>query len=130
MPIRSLVLAGLLLLAPVATEAHADEVRTALHRRSRGRPGHRVHTVRGHVHRHGCCRYVAGHHVTRVHRVVVPGHHVERVVPARFEVHWSSRHRAYVRVQVRARQVIRTWVPERVEHRRRRVWIPGRWVCR
>lgn len=83
--------------------------------------------VRVHVHRHGHCRFVDGHYATRRRRVVVPGHHVERVIPARYEIRWRG-HR-YVHVLVEQRRVVREWVPARVEYRKRRVWVRGRWIC-
>ena len=36
---------------------------------------------------------------------MIPGHYVERVVPARYAIRWSRGH--YVRVQVEARRVVR-----------------------
>ena len=125
----SLALAALLLLAPTAA-ARADEARTALHRRPSVHHGRRAAPVERHVHRRGCCHYTPGRYVTRVRRVVIPGHHVERVVPARYEVRWDSCKGGFVRIRVRSKRVVREWVPSRVEHRRVRVWVPGRWRCR
>jgi len=89
----------------------------------------RVPVQRVHAHRHGHCDYVEGHHVVRRVRVVLPGHHVERVIPARYEVRWRGFGHGYVQVLVQARHVVREWVPERVVYRNRRVWVRGRWVC-
>jgi len=61
--------------------------------------------------------------------VIVPGYHEERVIPARYEVRWQFRGRVYARVLVEPRRIVRDWVPERVEVREKRVWVPGRWTC-
>jgi len=82
-----------------------------------------------HVHRHDHCRYLDGHHVVRRRRVVLPGHHVERVVAARYEFRWSRHGQIFVRVLVQPEHIVREWIPERVEFRNKRVWVPGRWVC-
>ena len=120
-------------LAPVPNRGKTNEPSYVVHtaRTSRGANArhhtHRSHRHRGHVHRHGHCRFVEGHYAIRRVRVVLPGHYVERVIPARYEVRWN-RHR-FVKVEVASRRVVREWIPERVEVRRKRVWVRGRWVC-
>lgn len=121
MTVRPLLLAAVLLAAPVTARADPTEVVVDVH-------GAGI-AVRGHVHR-DCCRYERGRYETRAVRVVLPGHHVERVIPARFAIRWSPRRCAYVRVLVSPRRVVREWVPERVRVERRRVWVGGGWRCR
>ena len=121
------VLAALALLTLTCVPALADDRsgETPLLHRHRG---HRP-TVVHRVHAHRACRYEAGHWETRVRRVVLPGHYVERVLPERYEVRWDPACCAYVRVLVRPRRIVREWVPERIEEHRERVWVPERWVC-
>ena len=158
MTVRSLALAALLAVAALPTIASADSLHGERRARrvvvTTTRPGHhgyahRVHgqrvsvrrttvhrppvrhvpVTRVHVHRHEHCNYVAGHHVVRRQRVIVPGYYVERVVPARYELRWRGFGHGSVRVLVERRHTVRDWVPERVEVRRRRVWVRGRWIC-
>ena len=134
MSFRSTLLAAALAMAAVPSTAAADTLhgpprpgRTVVvrgahgHHTHRGRHVHRVRVPRVHVHRHGHCRYVEGHYTIKRRRVVVPGHYVERVVPARYEVCWRGGR--YVRVEVQSRRVVREWVPARVEIKRKRVWV-------
>ena len=113
-----------------AARHHAARHHAAAHRPvHRGHGHHRYgHHRRGHVHSHGC-HYVAGHHATRLREVVIPGHYVERELPARFEVRWDRHCGSYVRVLVEDRRIERVWVPRRIDHRRVQVWVPGRWSC-
>ena len=141
MSFKSPLFAAVLCLAALPVSAAADTLhgpprpgRTVVVRDARhghhhryARHFHRFRAPRAHVHRHGHCRYVEGHYVTRRKRVVIPGHHVERVVPARYAIRWCEGR--YVRVCVETRRTVREWVPERVEIRRKRVWVRGRWVC-
>lgn len=126
MPARPLLLLlATLLLTPLTAAARADDAHAP-----RRACVVRAHRGGAHVHVRGRCRYTRGHYATRARRVVVPGHHVRRVVPAEYAVRWSRAEGAYVTVCVRPRSTVRVWVPERIEVRRRRVWVPGTWRCR
>ena len=126
---RPLALCAALLLLPLAGAARADDGRVTLHhpRRPAVRRAHHHAPARRHVHR--SCRHVPGHHAHRLRTVRVPGHHVRTVKPARYSVRWDPHARRFVRVLVRRRRVVSTWVPTRYERRRVRVWVPGRWSC-
>ena len=73
--------------------------------------------------------WIPGHHEWRTREVVVPGA-VRRVwVPARYETRYDPCGRAY-RVCVSAGYWDRICEPDRVEHRRTRVWVAGHWTYR
>jgi hypothetical protein len=70
-------------------------------------------------------RWIPGHYEVRRERICIPGYWREVVTPAEYA--WVRHGCRSVYVQVRPACTQRVWVPECVEWRETKVWVPGRY---
>lgn len=70
--------------------------------------------------------WVPGHYETRQREVVIPGGTERRWVPARFETRYDSCGRRFsIQVSTGHWELVR--LPDRIEIRHERVWVPAHW---
>ncbi len=89
----------------------------------------RIRLGHGHVHHHDPCYRVPAHYRVHRERVYVAGRYDYERIPAVYEDHWDTHHRAWAKHEIRPATVRKTWIPAHYVIRRHKKWVRARWVC-